>query len=128
MDAVKSLFTIHNESINIWSHFIGAIFFVACIFYLATSMHPPSLLKDISHLDKWSVEKHTGRLDTTSFCIEEQHFRPEVCELENERILEDLLEADFLEEGLKRPSRVFYHLNHHHDAFERLECFLRNVI
>ena len=51
-----------------------------------------------------------------------------MCELENDKILQDLLEVDLLDKDLKRPSRVFYHLDHHHEAFERLECFLRNVI
>jgi hypothetical protein len=127
-DAVKSLFTIHNESINIWSHFLGAIFFMCCIFYLVATMHPPSLRQDISHLERWHVLKQTGKFDTTNFCIEEQYFRQEVCELENDKILQDLLEVDLLEKDLKRPSRLFYHLDHHHEAFERLECFLRNVI
>ena len=37
-DAIWSLLTIHNESVNIWSHLIGAILFLVCIFYLAINM------------------------------------------------------------------------------------------
>lgn len=33
--AIKSLFYIHNESINIWSHLLGAIFFIFLIGYTA---------------------------------------------------------------------------------------------
>ena len=31
--AIKSLFCLHNETINIWSHILGAIFFLGLIFY-----------------------------------------------------------------------------------------------
>jgi predicted membrane channel-forming protein YqfA (hemolysin III family) len=34
-DALNSLFTIHNESINVWSHLLGAFFFIAIIVFLA---------------------------------------------------------------------------------------------
>ena len=33
--ALKSLFCLHNESINIWSHLLGAIFFICLILYTA---------------------------------------------------------------------------------------------
>ena len=33
--AVKSLFCLHNESINIWSHLLGAIFFIGLVCYTA---------------------------------------------------------------------------------------------
>ena len=33
--AIKSLFCLHNESINIWSHLLGAIFFIGLICYTA---------------------------------------------------------------------------------------------
>ena len=33
-DALWSLFTVHNESVNVWSHFIGVQLFVGMIFYL----------------------------------------------------------------------------------------------
>ena len=39
----KSLFMIHNESVNIWSHLLGAIFFVGMILYTSHFMAPPGL-------------------------------------------------------------------------------------
>ena len=33
-DAVNSLFTVHNESINVWSHLIGAMLFVGIIAFI----------------------------------------------------------------------------------------------
>ena len=33
--AIKSLFCLHNESINVWSHLLGAIFFLFLIYYTA---------------------------------------------------------------------------------------------
>lgn len=35
MKALKSLFWLHNESINIWSHLLGAILFICLILYTA---------------------------------------------------------------------------------------------
>ena len=34
-DAIWSLLTVHNESVNVWSHFVGAKLFIALIIYLA---------------------------------------------------------------------------------------------
>lgn len=33
-DLVKSLFMKHNELLNIWTHLLGGIFFVALVFYI----------------------------------------------------------------------------------------------
>ena len=54
-DALMSLFTIHNESVNIWSHFIGALLFTFCIFYLMISMQPPSLQSNKEAIEKWAL-------------------------------------------------------------------------
>lgn len=40
---MRSLFMVHNESINIWTHLIGAICFVGLIAYTFTYMAPPAL-------------------------------------------------------------------------------------
>lgn len=40
---LRSLFMVHNESINVWSHLIGAICFVVLIAYTFTYMAPPAL-------------------------------------------------------------------------------------
>ena len=33
MSICKSFFQFHNESVNVWSHFVGMMFFVAMIIY-----------------------------------------------------------------------------------------------
>lgn len=35
LKAIKSLFYLHNESVNVWSHLIGAIFFFCLVWYTA---------------------------------------------------------------------------------------------
>lgn len=35
----KSLFMVHNESVNVWTHLIGAIIVIICIFYTAVFIH-----------------------------------------------------------------------------------------
>ena len=37
----KSLFMIHNESVNIWSHICGVLMFIALIGYTIIYMAPP---------------------------------------------------------------------------------------
>lgn len=32
--SISSLFTVHNESVNVWSHFIGAKIFIVMIVFL----------------------------------------------------------------------------------------------
>lgn len=51
-DAIWSLFTVHNESVNIWSHFLGAKIFIAIIIYLsffkqATLWNPLQIFADV---------------------------------------------------------------------------------
>ena len=36
--AAKSVFEVHNETANIWSHFLGAILFVTITFYVTQYM------------------------------------------------------------------------------------------
>lgn len=36
---IKSLFMIHNESINVWTHLLGAIFVFILLFYTALFFH-----------------------------------------------------------------------------------------
>lgn len=57
--AVKSAFMIHNESVNIWSHFIGALAVAVLIFYTALFVHNyKDQIKEkyTFHLDKFLGE------------------------------------------------------------------------
>ncbi len=35
----KSLLMVHNETVNVWSHLVGAILIIVCIFYTAVFIH-----------------------------------------------------------------------------------------
>jgi len=40
---LRSLFILHNESVNVWSHLFGVLLFIILIFYTFVSKEPPSL-------------------------------------------------------------------------------------
>lgn len=40
---LRTLFMVHNESINVWSHLLGAFFFLCLILYTFYYMAPPGL-------------------------------------------------------------------------------------
>lgn len=43
---LRSFFMIHNETVNIWSHFIGAMFFVFLVGYVIINMPPSTNLEE----------------------------------------------------------------------------------
>lgn len=45
----RSLFMIHNESVNIWSHIIGVILFILLIGYTFVYLAPPRLNGTLSN-------------------------------------------------------------------------------
>ena len=52
----KSLFILHNETVNIWSHIFGVCLFIGLIIYTVVYLSPPGYSKEISHgfVDGWS--------------------------------------------------------------------------
>ena len=42
-DCARSIFMIHNETVNIWSHLLGAIFFFALGIYILVALQPSSM-------------------------------------------------------------------------------------
>lgn len=40
---ISSLFKIHNETVNVWSHIFGAMIFVGLIFYTLIFLAPPGI-------------------------------------------------------------------------------------
>ena len=42
----RSLFMMHNETINVWSHLIGSLIFIGMIFYVLIFLSPTSLHGD----------------------------------------------------------------------------------
>ena len=71
--ALRSSMAVHNETVNVWSHFIGVLFFSWCCFYLVTYMQPPT-----NPIDKmWSAETPSLQVCQTS-----NFFDNEVCDFE----------------------------------------------
>ena len=83
----KSLFMWHNETINIWSHLLGAIFFFALIFYTSIfitnyNSQLNEIKKDISKIEskvEYLYEESTDILNNTYNSIKDiknhfQHF------------------------------------------------------
>lgn len=63
-DAIWSLFTVHNESVNVWSHFLGAKLFIAIIIYLscfkqATLWNPLQRFADVFYYQANSAKEGT---------------------------------------------------------------------
>lgn len=120
---LKSMFSLHNESVNIWSHFAGVVFFVFCIYYLVTKMHPPVVDNGLSIFARWTDYQST--FNDSHICAAE--VATDFCEQQSQLLLNEVLANELLSQELKRPKKLFYHLNHHHEAFERLEAYLRHV-
>ena len=41
--AIKSLFILNNESFNVWSHLLGALFFVFMVLHVTIHLQPPTM-------------------------------------------------------------------------------------
>jgi len=58
-DVFRSIFLVHNETVNIWTHYCGFLLFVGVCAYLVTSVAPNSFhtypeTKDL--MSRWTVE------------------------------------------------------------------------
>ena len=62
-DCVRSLFMIHNETMNVWSHLIGCLIFVCIAFYVLIFLKPTSLHESTSLVNRWSSGFDQGRFD-----------------------------------------------------------------
>jgi adiponectin receptor len=56
--ALSSLFMLHNETVNIWTHFIGSLCFIYLIYYVVVWLAPATFDSDRSLVQRW-----TGNLD-----------------------------------------------------------------
>ena len=68
-DATRTLFMIHNETVNVWSHLIGAFLFICFGLFVFLYMAPSSM-QDRSTLERWSSGFDIGKLDSKS-CLAE---------------------------------------------------------
>ena len=55
--AAKSILMIHNESCNVWSHLIGALYFLFMLVYVLMYMQPPSVEHNDYSMLRW-FESH----------------------------------------------------------------------
>ena len=62
-DAAGSLFMLHNETLNVWSHLIGALLFLYMVFYVFFFMGPTSLHGSDNMIARWSTDFDQGRFD-----------------------------------------------------------------
>ena len=53
---LKSMFMIHNETVNVWSHFLGSLFFVFAMAYVYFYMPPQSSIEGLSLSQKWGAQ------------------------------------------------------------------------
>ena len=52
-DCARSLFMIHNETMNVWSHLIGLIIFIGIIIYLTICLQPSSMHESTDMMKRW---------------------------------------------------------------------------
>ena len=69
--AYKSLFILHNESVNVWSHLCGSVVFMVLIFYTVIYMAPPSTIYG-STLERWMYSPDAGNLDLALPALSDQ--------------------------------------------------------
>ena len=96
-DAANSFFMLHNESLNVWSHFLGAIFFLLAAVYVCVYLKPTSLHESDSLLSRWGNKFDQGRYDDL-FCDKEDFKFPEPdqCPYLTNEVLDDILETNNL--------------------------------
>jgi adiponectin receptor len=54
---IKSLFMLHNESVNVWSHLIGVFVFIALFIYTTTAVYASNSYKQLLNGDQFYVDR-----------------------------------------------------------------------
>ena len=62
-DCAISIFMIHNETVNIWTHMIGCLCFVVLIFYFMIEIVPTSLHESKNLPMRWTSDFDVGKFD-----------------------------------------------------------------
>ena len=86
---------LHNESVNVWSHLLGAIFFFLMLPYVVLYMQPPSIL-DLNTAEKWINAFDVGMLDS-EVCFASQPLNNQQCKSVESQLLDDLLRTKWLQ-------------------------------
>jgi predicted membrane channel-forming protein YqfA (hemolysin III family) len=69
------MFMLHNETVNVWTHFFGFLMFLGMVFYVIVWMAPASYDKDLSLMQRWT-NLPSGQIDFCPTVIE--HFNANV--------------------------------------------------
>ena len=54
---IKSLFMLHNESVNVWSHLFGVLVFIALLIYTNTALYVSNSYKQLLNGDQFYVDR-----------------------------------------------------------------------
>jgi hypothetical protein len=54
---LKSIFMLHNESVNVWSHLIGVFVFIALLIYTSTAIYASNTYKELLKSDPFYVDR-----------------------------------------------------------------------
>ena len=94
-DAARSFFMLHNESMNVWTHFGGMCIFIGCVFYVMIYLQPTSL-HEAPLPQRWISGFDNGRFDFLQ--CDNPNFKfpqgEQQCPYRVDEILDDLLETD----------------------------------
>lgn len=136
----RSLLMVHNETCNVWSHFVGMLGFIAIFVYILGFWPPTSLHgSELSLVERWTAaDFDSGRLDDSPLCTgagwNELDSNGLQCPYAVEHVLDDLLETEKLldwhrrEGAREQPSLFHANLNYHAKAFEQADHYIRNTI
>ena len=90
----KSLFILHNELVNVWSHLLGSLVFVYLIFYVLVYLPPPSIL-DRNIAERWMSNFDMGQINQ-EVCFAESPLNDIQCKSVESKLLDDMLETKWL--------------------------------
>jgi len=54
---------VHSETMNVWTHLIGALLFLAMVPYVLVYLTPSSLHENPSLVQRWTSDFDQGRFD-----------------------------------------------------------------
>ena len=125
---------LHNETMNVWSHLLGALLFLLAVVYICVYLKPTSLHETDSLLGRWGNQFDLGRYDDL-FCDKEDFVfpKPDQCPYLTKEVLDDILETDKLHKWHKDigqhddPHVGHFNLNYHSKAFEKADHYLHNA-
>ena len=88
---------LHNETMNVWSHLIGACVFLSLACYVIIYLKPTSLHESSSLVNRWSLGLDQGRFDQL-YCDRNDFIfpKPDQCPYKPDELLDDLLETEKL--------------------------------